>query len=86
MPTDRHSNLHYKSNHPTHLRHSMIFLIFLRYKRICSDHRHFIRCSKDLTHRVLIKGYPITSMNKQWQKVFLYPYSLPIKTYGSQTH
>ena len=44
-PTDRHIYLHYKSNHPIHLKHSMISSKFLRYKRICSDHRDFIKCS-----------------------------------------
>ena len=55
-PTDRHSYLHYKSNHPIHLKHSIIFKKFLRYKRICSDHRDFTKCSKELTHRFLKKG------------------------------
>ena len=59
-PTDRHSYLHYKGNHPIHLKHSIIFSQFLRYKRICSDHRDFIKCSKELTHRFLIKGYHMT--------------------------
>ena len=68
-PTDRHSYLHYKSNHPIHLKHSIIFSQFLRYKRICSDHRDFTKCSKELTHRFLKMGYPMTIINKQWQKV-----------------
>ena len=38
-PTDRHSRLHCKSNHPINLKHSIIFSKFIRYKRICSDHR-----------------------------------------------
>ena len=50
-PTDRHSYLHYKSNHPIHLKHSIYFFKFLRYKRICSDHRDFNKCSRELTHR-----------------------------------
>ena len=35
-PTDRHRYMHYKSNHPIHLKHSIIFSTFLCYKRICS--------------------------------------------------
>ena len=69
-PTDRHSYLHYESNHPIHLKHSIFFSEFLRYKRICSDHRDFIKCSKELTQRFLIKGYPVTITNKQRQNVF----------------
>ena len=69
-PTDSHSYLHYESNNPIHLKHSIIFSTFLRYKRICSDNRDFIKCSKELTHRFLIKGYPIKIIHKQWQKVF----------------
>ena len=68
-PTDKHSYLHYKCNHPIHLDHCMIFSKFLRYEKICSDHRDFIKCSKELTHRFWIKGYPMTIVNKQWQKV-----------------
>ena len=68
-PTDRHSYLHYKTNHPIHLKNSVIFSKFLRCQRICSDHRDFIKCSKDLTHRFLIKGCPMTIIHKQWQKV-----------------
>ena len=68
--TDRHICLHYKSNHPIHLKHSMIFSKFIRYKRICSDHRDFIKCSKELTHSFLIKGYYMTTMKKNSRKKF----------------
>ena len=56
----------YKSSHPIHLKHSIFFQKFLRYELMCSD---FIKCSKELTHRFLRKGYPMTTMNKQWQNV-----------------
>ena len=68
-PTDRHCYLHFKGSHPIHLRHSIISHKFPLYKRICSDHSIFFKCSKQLTHRFLIKVYPITIINKQWQKV-----------------
>ena len=39
-PTDRHSYLHYNCNHSIHLRHSIIFLEFLRYKKsMITPHR-----------------------------------------------
>ena len=68
-PTDRHSYLHYKGNHPIHLKHSIMFKIFSCCKRMCSDHRDFIKCSKELTHLCYIKGFPMTITNKQWQEV-----------------
>ena len=68
-PTDRHSYLHYKSNHPIHLKHSIIFSKFLRNKRIYSDNRDFTKYSKELTHRFLKMGCPMTIINKQYQKV-----------------
>ena len=49
--------------------YSVIVKKFICYKRICSDHRDFIKCSKELTHRSMTKGYPMTTINKQWQKV-----------------
>ena len=64
MPTDRHSYMHYKSNHPIHQKHSMIVSKFLRFKRIRSDHRDFTKCRKELTHLFLKKGYPMTIINK----------------------
>ena len=48
---------------------SIFFSKFIRCKRICSDHRDFIKCSKELTHRFFINDYPMTIINKQWQKV-----------------
>ena len=68
-PTNRHSFLHSNSNHPIHLKHSIIFSTFLCYFGICSDHRDFIKCSKELTHHFLMKGCPMTNTNKQWQNV-----------------
>ena len=53
---------------------SQIILLYEFFKisalqKICSDHRDFIKCSKELTHRFLTKGYPMTIINKPWQKV-----------------
>ena len=35
--TDRHGYLHYKSFHPIHIKKSIVYSQFIRYKRICSD-------------------------------------------------
>ena len=35
--TDRHGYLHYKSFHPMHIKKSIGYFQFIRYKRICSD-------------------------------------------------
>ena len=60
---------HNVCNHPIQVKHSTIFSTFLRYKRICSEHREFIKCSKELTHRFLMKGYPMSITNEKWKKV-----------------
>ena len=71
-PIYRHRYLHYNGNHTIHLRRSFIVYQFLRYKRIFSDHRDFIKRSMEHTHRFFIRGYPMTIIIKQWQKVFIF--------------
>ena len=67
--TDNHRYLHYTSCHPTHVKNSMIFSQLLRYKRICSDRKDFIKHSKELVTHFLHIGYPIKVILKQWDKV-----------------
>lgn len=47
-PTDRHSYLHYRSFHPTHIKKSIVYSQLLRYKRIYSDHSDFVQESTNL--------------------------------------
>ena len=46
--TDNHLNVHYTSCHPKHMKNSIIFSQLLRYKRICSDRKDFIKHCKEL--------------------------------------
>ena len=67
--TDNHRYLHYTSCHPMHMKNSIIFSQLLRYKRICSDIKDFIKHSKELVTHFLHIGYPIKFILKQWDKV-----------------
>ena len=68
-PTDSHSYLHYNSCHPVHIKNSIIYSQFLRYKRICTRNTDFIDHSKELTTHLLHKAYPIKFISKQCNKV-----------------
>ena len=72
-PTDSHSYLHYNSCHPVHIKNSIIYSQFLRYKRICTRNTDFIDHSKELTTHLLHKAYPIKVITKQWNKVTKIP-------------
>ena len=72
-PTDSHSYLHYNSCHPVHIKNSIIYSQFLRYKRICTRNKDFIDHSKELTTHLLHKAYPIKVISKQWNKVTKIP-------------
>ena len=66
--TDSHRYLHYTSCHPMHMKKCIIFSQLLRYKRICSDRKDFIKHSKKLVKHFLHIGYPIKVILKQWDK------------------
>ena len=68
-PTDIHSYLHYTSCHQVHIKNSIIYSQFLRYKKICTRNTDFIEHSKELTTHLLHKAYPIKVTTKQWNKV-----------------
>ena len=51
------------------MKNSIIFSQLLRYKRICSDRKDFIKHSKELVTHFLHIGYPIKFILKQWDKV-----------------
>ena len=60
--TDNHRYLHYTGCHPMHMKNSIIFSQLLRYKRICSDRKNFIKHSKELVTHFLHIGYPIKAI------------------------
>ena len=47
---------------------SIVFSKLLRYKRICSDRKNFIKHCKELVKHFLHIGYPINVILKQWDK------------------
>ena len=86
-PTDSHSYLHYNSCHPVHIKNSIIFCQFIRYKRICTRNTDFIDHSKDLTTHLLHKAYPFKVITKQWNKVTKIPRTeLLIQTQQTSTN
>ena len=68
-PKDCHGYLHYTSSHPLHIKNSIIYSQFLRYKRICTTNTDFIEHSNELTTHLLHKAYPFKVITKQWNKV-----------------
>ena len=71
-PTDSHSYLHYTSCHPVHIKNSLIYYQFLRYKRICTRNTDIIEHSKELITHLLHKV-----IRKQWNKVTKIPRTEP---------
>ena len=67
--TENHRYLQYTSCHPMHMKNYIIFSQLLRYKRIYSDRKDFIKHSKEIVTHFLHIGYPIKFILKQWDKV-----------------
>ena len=67
--TDNHRNHHCTSSHPMHMKNSIICSQLLRYERICSDKKDFIKHSKELVTHYLQIGYPMKFILRQWDKV-----------------
>ena len=65
--------IHYTSCHPVHIKDSIIYSLFLRYKRICTRNTDVIEHSKGLTTHLLDKAYPIKVIIEQWNKVTKIP-------------
>ena len=66
--TENHRYLHYTSCHTMHIKNSMIFSVLLRYKRICSDRKDFVKHSEELVTHLLHIGYPMKVILRQWDK------------------
>ena len=67
--TDSHSYLHYTCCHTVHIKNSILYSQFLKYKIMCTTNTDFTEHSKELTTRLLHKAYPIKVITKQWNKV-----------------
>ena len=72
-PTDSYSYLHYTSCHPVHIKVSIIYTQFPKYKRICTGNTDFIEHSQEIATHLLQKAYPIKVITKQWNKVTKIP-------------
>ena len=68
-PTDTQSYLRYNSCHPTHIRDSLPYSQFLRIRRICSDHKDFVKHSLRMTRAFCDRGYPLDSILSNMVKV-----------------
>ena len=58
-PTYSHRYLHYTSCHPVHMKNSIIYSQFFRYKRICTRNTDFIEHSRELIAHLIHMAYPI---------------------------
>lgn len=67
-PTDGHQFLHWDSCHPRHLRQSIPYAQFLRYRVNCSNDSDFTRESEALCLRFLKRGYPKDVLTKAFNK------------------
>ena len=63
-PTDRQFLLHYQSNHPTHIKESIIYSQALRYNRIIHDDDLLQNELYNLTRTLLARKYPLHIINK----------------------
>ena len=56
--TDRHGYLYYKTFHPVHIKKSIVYSQFIRYKRIYSDKFTFEYHVSNIFQHFLCKDYP----------------------------
>ena len=68
-PTDNHNYLHNTSCYTVHIKESLIYCQFLRFKRICTRNTDYVDHSKELTTHLLNEACPINVIIKQWNKV-----------------
>ena len=67
--TDIHAFLSYNSFHPRHIKQSIIYSQFLRYKRICSDDDVFLNDATKLFKYFLARQYPFYDILHNFSKV-----------------
>ena len=67
--THRHGCLHYKSFHPIHIKKSIVYSQFNRYKRICSDKFTFKYQASNIFQHFLSKDYPLKLIYDEHRKV-----------------
>ena len=67
--TDRHGYLHYKCFHPIHIKKSIVYSQFIRYKCICSDKYTFENQASNIFQHFLNKDYPFKLIYNEFRKV-----------------
>ena len=67
--TDTHAFLSYNSFHPRHIKQSIIYSQFLRYKRICSNEKKFFNDATKLFKYFLARQYPFSDILHHFNKV-----------------
>ena len=68
-PTNNFGYLLNKSNHPEYIYYNIIKSLFIRIKRICTDHCDFIISSINLTNQLIQRGYDISMIIKVFKIV-----------------
>ncbi|XP_012565883.1 uncharacterized protein LOC105849972 [Hydra vulgaris] len=66
--TDTTALLHYNSFHPPHQKSNLIYSQALRYNKIISNNYNLIKELKQLAQILVIRGYPIQSINKGFKQ------------------
>ena len=61
--------LHYKSFHPIHIKKSIVYSQFIRYKCICSDKFTFEYQASNIFQNILIKDYPFKLIYAEFRNV-----------------
>ena len=67
-PTDRQSYLHHKSYHPSSCKRSIAYSQALRIRRICSELSEFEKHVKNLSSKLIDRGYKIETVEEQIEK------------------
>ena len=70
-PTDAYMYLHYTSCHPRHVKNNIPFGQYSRIRRICTFTEDFETQSKELTKRLLARGYPHKLLRESFNKAAL---------------
>ena len=63
-PTDSHSYLLYSSSHPSHVKDSILYSQFLRFRRLCSNDSDFNSKCDEMSNFFFDRGYPGNILSK----------------------
>ena len=69
ISTDGHGYLHHKSFHPIHIKKSMLYSQFIRYKRICPDKFTFEYQASNIFQHFINRDYPRKLIYNEFRNV-----------------